>query len=245
MEANSYFRAGLPACYNSEQHVLFPDVGSHFPLCEEQRLRMFLISVGPFCNLGLVLPPVNSPNMPSELCTDSSVTSALPRQLFTDIISNDEMCSDGYEMKLVDDVVYEVDAAKIVVSDGDVDIGANPSAEEAAEALENGAEQVINIVHSFRLQSTQFDKKSYLGYLKGYMKAVKAKLAESNPDRVPEFEKGAAAFAKKIVGSFNDWEFYTGESMDPEGMVALLNYREDGVTPYLVFWKDGLRETKI
>ena len=56
---------------------------------------------------------------------------------------------------------------------------------------------------------------------------------------------GAAAFAKKIVGSFGDWEFFTGESMDPEGMVALLNYREDGVTPYLVFWKDGLRETKI
>ena len=152
------------------------------------------------------------------------------------------MCSDGYEMKLVDDVVYEVDAAKIVVSDGDVDIGANPSAEEAAEALENGAEQVINIVHSFRLQSTQFDKKSYLTYLKGYMKAVKAKLPE---DQVPAFEKGAAAFAKKIVGSFNDWEFFTGESMDPDGMVALLNYREDGVTPYLVFWKHGLRETKI
>ncbi|ETS62539.1 hypothetical protein PaG_03171 [Moesziomyces aphidis] len=165
--------------------------------------------------------------------------------LYTDVIANDEMCSDGYEMKLVDDVVYEVDAAKIVVSDGDVDIGGNPSAEEEAEALENGAEQVINIVHSFRLQSTSFDKKSYLAYLKGYMKSVKAKLAETNPDRIPAFEKGAAAFAKKIVGSFGDWEFFTGESMDPEGMVALLNYREDGVTPYLVFWKDGLRETKI
>ncbi|CDR87936.1 probable human translationally-controlled tumor protein (TCTP) [Sporisorium scitamineum] len=163
-------------------------------------------------------------------------------KLYTDIISSDEMVSDGYELKLVDDIVYEVDAAKIVVSDGDVDIGANPSAEEATEALENGAEQVINIVHSFRLQSTQFDKKSYLAYLKGYMKALKAKLPE---ERVPAFEKGAAAFAKKIVGSFNDWEFFTGESMDPEGMVALLNYREDGVTPYLVFWKDGLRETKI
>lgn len=187
-----------------------------------------------------------------SLSIESSVTDASPSglcfsalQLYTDVIANDEMCSDGYEMKLVDDVVYEVDAAKIVVSDGDVDIGGNPSAEEEAEALENGAEQVINIVHSFRLQSTSFDKKSYLAYLKGYMKAVKAKLAETNPDRIPAFEKGAAAFAKKIVGSFGDWEFYTGESMDPEGMVALLNYREDGVTPYLVFWKDGLRETKI
>ena len=95
------------------------------------------------------------------------------------------------------------------------------------------------------MSATQFDKKSYLSYLKGYMKAVKAKLAESNPDRVPEFEKGAAAFAKKIVGSFSDWEFFTGESMDPEGMVALLNYREDGVTPYVTVWKHGLTEMKV
>lgn len=68
--------------------------------------------------------------------------------------------------KDIDDVVYEVDAANIVVQEGDVDIGANPSAEEQQEALENGGQQVINIVHSFRLQSTTFDKKSYLTYLK-------------------------------------------------------------------------------
>jgi hypothetical protein len=57
------------------------------------------------------------------------------------------------------------------------------------------------------------------------MKAVKTKLAETNPDRVAAFEKGAQAFAKKVVSNFSDYEFYTGESMDPEGMVALLNYR--------------------
>ena len=45
--------------------------------------------------------------------------------------------------------------------------GANPSAEEGGdEALEDGAIQVNNVVHSFRLQSTTFDKKSYLTYLK-------------------------------------------------------------------------------
>lgn len=44
--------------------------------------------------------------------------------------------------------------------------GANPSAEEGEEALEEGATQVNNVVYSFRLQSTSFDKKSYLTYLK-------------------------------------------------------------------------------
>lgn len=62
--------------------------------------------------------------------------------------------------------MYEVDAQTIVVSEGDVDIGGNPSAEEQAEALENGAEQKINVVHTFNLQATQFDKKSYLVHLK-------------------------------------------------------------------------------
>lgn len=37
-------------------------------------------------------------------------------------------------------------------------------------------------------------------------------------DEVKEFEKGAQAFAKKIVANFKDYEFLIGESMDPDGM---------------------------
>jgi len=64
------------------------------------------------------------------------------------------------------------------------------------------------------------------------MKAVKAKLQETNPGRVADFEKEATVFVKKIVANFKDFEFYTGESMNPDGMVALLNYRVGrGFTP--------------
>ncbi|KIJ70520.1 hypothetical protein HYDPIDRAFT_144010 [Hydnomerulius pinastri MD-312] len=162
--------------------------------------------------------------------------------LYKDLISDDEIVSDAFPLKLVDDIVYEVDCQMINFKEGNVDIGANPSAEEQEDALEEGVSQVNNVVHSFRLQQTTFDKKSYLTYLKGYMKAVKEKVA---PERVNAFEKGAAAFAKKIVANFKDYEFYIGESMNPEGMVALLNYRADGVTPYFTFWKDGLHEVKL
>ena len=44
--------------------------------------------------------------------------------------------------------------------------GANASAEDAPEELEEGSTSVNNLVHSMRLQSTQFDKKSYMTYLK-------------------------------------------------------------------------------
>lgn len=45
--------------------------------------------------------------------------------------------------------------------------GANPSAEESGEAVEDGAEQVNNVAHSFRLQKVSpFDKKGYLTHIK-------------------------------------------------------------------------------
>jgi len=163
--------------------------------------------------------------------------------LYSDILTNDEMVSDAYRLKLVDDIVYEVDCTMVKVKAGvDIDIGANPSAEEADEALEEGESLINDVVNSFRLQPTSFDKKAFLTYLKGYMKAIKGQLPT---DRVDAFEKGAQAYAKKIVANFKDFEFFTGESMNPDGMIVLLNYREDGITPYLTFWKDGLKEIKL
>jgi hypothetical protein len=45
-------------------------------------------------------------------------------------------------------------------------VGANASAEEQEETLEDGATTVNNIAHSFRLQATAYDKKAYLAHLK-------------------------------------------------------------------------------
>ncbi|KAH7343524.1 Mss4-like protein [Rhizoctonia solani] len=162
--------------------------------------------------------------------------------LYSDKISDDEIFSDAFPFKEVDGIVYEINCAMVQIGATNVDTGANPSAEEAEEALEDGTQQTNNVVHTFRLQQTTFDKKSYLTYLKGYMKAVKEQLPE---ERKADFEKGASAFAKKIIANFKDFEFYTGASMNPDGMVALLNYREDGITPYFTVWKDGLKEVKL
>lgn len=106
----------------------------------------------------------------------------------------------------------------------EVNTGANASAEEADEGLEDTAVRVNNIIHSFRLQSTSFDKKSYLTYLKGYLKAVKAKLIEAgkSDEEVKAFETGAQKYVKdKLLPNFKDFEFYTGESGDPDGLYVL------------------------
>ena len=46
----------------------------------------------------------------------------------------------------------------------------------------------------------------------------KLKANGAGDDVVTEFEKGAQGYAKKIVANFKDYEFFIGESMDPDGM---------------------------
>jgi len=173
--------------------------------------------------------------------------------LFKDIVSGDELFSDGVvddprkDILELDDIIYEVNCKMVQVKSGvDVDIGANPSAEEAEEGLDDSEVKTVNlIIDAFRLQETSFDKKSYMIYIKGYMKKLKEKLKETDPDRVTVFEGKAPVVVKKILENFKDYEFYTGESMDTEGMVLLLNYREDGITPFFTLFKDGLKEEKL
>ncbi len=167
--------------------------------------------------------------------------------IYKDIFSDDELLSDAYPIKEVDGVVYEADCSMIQVKEGeDVDIGANPSAEGGEEdVVEEGVQTVNNVVYSFNLQPTTFDKKSFMIYIKSYMKKVKGYLTEHNPDAVDAFQKGATTYVKRVLKHFKDYEFYTGESMDPDAMVILLNYREDGVTPYVSVWKHGVSEEKI
>lgn len=60
-----------------------------------------------------------------------------------------------------------------------IDTGANASAEEAGEDVEDGAVQVNNVVNSFRLSATQFDKKQYLSHLKGMSNCAGTQLRSS------------------------------------------------------------------
>lgn len=59
------------------------------------------------------------------------------------------------------------------------------------------------------------------------------------------FQKGMQKWATDVMKSFDNWRFYIGEKMDPEAMVILQGYREDEVTPYFIFFKDGLEEEKF
>ncbi|PTD02637.1 Translationally-controlled tumor protein [Fusarium culmorum] len=133
------------------------------------------------------------------------------------------MIWDSYPIKEVNDVIIEVNCAMINLDSVAID---NDDDESDEAAQDN------NVIYSFRLQPTTYDKKSYVSYVKHYLKVVKHRLQENG--------KGA-----EILPNFDDWEFYTGESMDVDGMIAIMGYREDGTTPYFMFWKDGFEEMRV
>lgn len=77
------------------------------------------------------------------------------------------------------------------------------------------------------------------------MKSLKEHLESNNPDRVAPFQTSMSKFAKEfIVPKFDEFRFYLGENMNIEGMVVLQFYRDDGLTPVFLFFKDGLKEEK-
>lgn len=70
-------------------------------------------------------------------------------------------------------------------------------------------------------------------------------VSKNSPDRLDKFKSGMQKFAAQVLKNFDEYRFYTGEKMDPDGMVILSAYREDQITPYFIFFKDGLEEEKF
>jgi len=173
-------------------------------------------------------------------------------KIWKDIITGDEMFSDTYKIKLVDEVIYEVTGKLEQRRAGEIVLaGANPSAEgeDADGGSEAGVESGVDIVLNHRLCETFAfgDKKGYTGYLKEYMKKIVEKLQENNPDQVDVFKNNINKAMKDILGRFKDLQFFTGESMDCDGMVAMMEYRDiDGESvPILMCFKHGLEEEKF
>lgn len=164
--------------------------------------------------------------------------------VYKDTISGDELFSDSYPIKLVDDLVYEVEG-KVVSQSNDIDeklIGGNKATEpgEEDEGVDSSVVTGINVVLTHKLVETSFDKTSFKGWLKDYMKVIVKKIEDKDAAKVEPFKKAIQKWAGEVLKKFDEWKFYIGENMNPEGMVVLQGYRDDQTTPYFVYIKDGL-----
>lgn len=170
-------------------------------------------------------------------------------KVLKDLFSGDELCSDTFPIR-EEGCVYVVEG-KMVAEDsgGDYGIAANADEDAAegatAESLVGSEKhQVINFVSSHRLAETTYTKKLYMAYIKTYMQRIKAHLEKTNPARVSPFMSEAQAFVKMILAKFDDLRFFTGASVDTEAMCPIVFYKEDGITPCMYLFKDGIVEEK-
>jgi len=62
---------------------------------------------------------------------------------------------------------------------------------------------------------------------------------------IKAFQTGAASAVKKIMANYDNYDLYKGESMEEDSMYIMVDFREDGVTPYATVWKWGLEEYKV
>jgi hypothetical protein len=163
--------------------------------------------------------------------------------IFKDLFNGDEICSDVYPVETVEGCILKVTGKRVTkVQGGDYGIAGD---EEDGGVEESSQVQVINVVDAHQLSPTNFDKKNFMTYIKGYMKRLLERIKAKNPERVDAFQKEAQEFVKKVLANFKDYDFYLGPSNDVEAMVVLSTWAEDGVTPYFYFWKDGLEQEKV
>lgn len=166
--------------------------------------------------------------------------------IYKDVFTQDELFSDAHPIELINGVVYKV-KGKLRTETFDIDdkaIGGNASAEGAGdEGVDSASKQGVDIVLSSRLVEFTLDKKSYMAHIKDYMKEVKSKLeADNSPDK-DIFQKNVQEFIKDVLGNFKEYQLFCGETMKPEGMLALMKWEEE--TPYMYFFKHGLDAEKV
>lgn len=172
-------------------------------------------------------------------------------KVYCDIFNDDELISDSFPMEMrFNDVLGEVRTSyRIKGAGGDVDIGRGNEFGGGGddEAVDDQAEKVLDIVDNFHLQETSFGKSDYATYIKAYMKKVKAKLEETNPDRVKDFMAGAKEAVGWILKQFDEFQFFMGESMDMDSTIILAYYKdpEGHDTPTFVYFMDGMKGKKL
>merc|ERR1712034_185903 len=166
-----------------------------------------------------------------------------------DVFSGDELFSDTYPLTLVDDVIWEVVGKHETRVEGEVALaGSNASAEEADEGCDASSVSGVDLVLNHRLVETGFgSKKDYTVYLKDYMKKVVKYLEDNNRGgEVDEFKKNINGVMKELLGKFKDLQFFTGESMEAEAMILIMDYKdyEGEERPVIMAFKHGLEEEK-
>ncbi|KAF8095419.1 hypothetical protein N665_0332s0003 [Sinapis alba] len=165
--------------------------------------------------------------------------------VYTDLLTGDELLSDSFPYKEIENgILWEVEGKWTTKGCVEVNIGANPSAEEGGEdeGVDDSVEKVVDIVDTFRLQEQPtYDKKGFIAYIKKYIKLLTPKL---NPEQQEQFKKGIEGATKYLLPKLKDFQFFVGEGMHDDSTIVFAYYKEGATNPTFLYFGHGLKEVK-
>ncbi|MBT2453343.1 translationally-controlled tumor protein [Streptomyces sp. ISL-86] len=136
-------------------------------------------------------------------------------KVYTDVVTGDEMFSD--EFPVTDEGRwYEIEGKVVTIA----------------------GVPVVDVEHAYRLKPVVLGKRSFVIYMKDYVRALRAVLEENQAG----VEADANALKEHLLADFDRWWFYAGESWRTDGGLLCKSWREDG-TPYFICLKRGVKET--
>ncbi|XP_036084229.1 translationally-controlled tumor protein-like [Rousettus aegyptiacus] len=135
--------------------------------------------------------------------------------------------------EITDRLCLEMEGKTVCRTEGNIDdslIGGNASAEgPEGKCTHRAVITGVDIVMDHHLQESSFTREAYQKYINGYVEPVKGKLEEQTRRRKALYDR-ITEHIKHILANFKNYQFFIGENMNPDGMVVLLEYGEDGLT---------------
>lgn len=175
--------------------------------------------------------------------------------MYTDLISEDQVLSDSFNLtplKYNDEEVegIMVVQSRLVVKDiGEVNTGANASAEGGEEALEDEVEKVCDIkdgLVGFGYEGPNDMKASeFVTLYKAWCQKIK-KIKEDAGEKPGPFMKSAKAFMGFMKAEFKNFEIYAPKSYNTETFIV--GWWDDEANtvgcPKFIYFKHALKEEK-
>ncbi|GBG26691.1 Translationally-controlled tumor protein-like [Hondaea fermentalgiana] len=156
--------------------------------------------------------------------------------VYTDIASGDQVLSDSYVQEPLKFNGAELEGLTVVQSKminkdvGDIDIGANASAEEADAGTDDAAQMVNQLVDKetgFSYEGPiELKKAEFAVMYKKFCKDTKDKIVEKG-DKPGPFMKSAKAFLELLNAEFKNFEIYQTSSF---------------TSPVVAWWDDQANE---
>ena len=115
--------------------------------------------------------------------------------------------------------------------------------------IEDANTRVNNIVDACQLGEANFDKKSFLSWMKPYIAKVTDRVKEKhagNEEYLAGFKTQATEWAKMVIANFDKFEGYVNEENDYDGTCAIGVWKDkEAKGPVFYFFKDALIREKI